>query len=84
MRTVIMLGEVAERTDRLEVACRKCDRRGVLSVARLVREHGASFPMTELRQVLAGSCERLKAGKLHDPCGCHFPELPALFGVGTE
>jgi hypothetical protein len=31
--TVILLGAVAERTDRLEVVCRKCDRRGVVSVA---------------------------------------------------
>jgi hypothetical protein len=30
MRNVILLGEVAERTNRLEVLCRKCDRRGVL------------------------------------------------------
>lgn len=35
--------------------------------------------MTELRRVLAGGCERLKAAKAHDPCGCHFPELPRLW-----
>ena len=57
------LGEVAERTNRLEVLCRKCDRRGVLSVARLVQEHGANFGMPELRRVLAGDCPRLAAGK---------------------
>jgi hypothetical protein len=28
-----------------------------------------------------GDCERFKAAKAHDPCGCHFPELPGLFGV---
>jgi hypothetical protein len=76
--TVIFLGEVAERTNRLEVVCQKCDRHGVLNVARLVQEHGANFPMTEL---LAGDCERLKAAKFHDPCGCRFPELPRVFGV---
>jgi hypothetical protein len=54
--TVIYLGEVAERTDRLEVVCQKCDRRGVLSVSRLVQEHGANFGMPELRRVLAGDC----------------------------
>jgi hypothetical protein len=43
MRTVILVGEVAEATGRLEVLCRKCDRRGVLSVARLAAEHGAGF-----------------------------------------
>jgi hypothetical protein len=81
MRTVSTLEEVAERTNRLEVVCRKCDRRGVLSLARLIQEHGARLPMTELRRLLAGDCERFKAAKAHDPCGCHFPELPRLFGV---
>lgn len=80
--TAIFLGEVAERTGRLEVVCKTCNRHGVLNVARLVREHGARFPMTELRRVLAGDCPRLAAGKYHDPCGCHFPHLPRLFGVG--
>jgi hypothetical protein len=84
MNTVITLGEVAERTERLEVVCRKCDRRGVLNVARLVQEHGANFGMPELRRVLAGDCERLKAGKFHDPCGCNFPGLPGLFGVAVS
>jgi hypothetical protein len=37
--------------------------------------------MTELLRVLAADCERLKAAKVHDPCGCHFPDLPLLFGV---
>ena len=69
--------------DRFEVVCRKCNRRGVLSAARLVGEHGARFPMTELRRVLAGNCERFKAAKHHDPCGCHFPELPRLSSLGT-
>ncbi len=83
MSTAIMLAEVAERTDRLEVVCRKCDRHGVVSIGRQIREHGPRFPMTELLRVLAGDCERMKAGKAHDPCGCHFPELPRLFGVAT-
>jgi hypothetical protein len=38
------------------------------------------FAMTELRRWLAGDCERFKAAKAHGPCGCHFLELPALFG----
>jgi hypothetical protein len=84
MRTVITLGEVAERTDRLEVLCRKCDRRGVLNVARLSHEHGTNFGIPKLRRVLAADCERLKASKPHDPCGCHFPELPRLFGVAES
>jgi hypothetical protein len=47
---------------------------------RLMAEHGAGMPMPELRRVLAGDCERMKAGKFYDPCGCHFPDLPGPFG----
>jgi hypothetical protein len=80
MRTVLLLDEVAERTNRLEVLSRKCGRRGVLNVARLVAEHGADMPMPRLRSVLTADRERMKAGKVHEPGGCHFPELPGLFG----
>jgi hypothetical protein len=46
------------------VECRKCDRRAVLSVAPLIRGARRRYP-DALRQVLAGNCERLKAGKMH-------------------
>jgi hypothetical protein len=82
--STIFLSEVAERTNRLVVECRKCGRGGVLNVTRLIQEHGPAMPMPQLRGVLAGDCERLKAGKLHDPCGAHFPELPRLFGVTAD
>jgi hypothetical protein len=36
--------------------------------------------MTELR-LLTGDCERLKAGKFHDRCGCHFLQLPRFFAL---
>jgi hypothetical protein len=42
---------------------------------------GGRAMMPQLLTVLAGDCERLKAGKIHDPCGALFPELPRLFGV---
>ncbi len=48
---------------------------------RLVRQHGAVLPVTELRWAMASA---FKPAKYHDPCGCHFPELPQLFGVGTR
>jgi hypothetical protein len=76
--------QVTERADRLEVVCRKCDRHGVLSVVRLVQEHGAGVPMTELAVFLAGDCERLEAGKVHDPCGARlsasgsWPDWPSV------
>lgn len=79
---VILLGQVAERTAHLDVSCRRCERTGRLSVARLVRDHGAGFPMPELRRVVASDCPRWDVASLSDLCGVQFPQLPALFGKG--
>jgi hypothetical protein len=37
----VTLGDVAGKLGMLNVACSKCDRRGRLSVAKLIAEHGA-------------------------------------------
>jgi hypothetical protein len=36
----ITLGEVAQRTDMIEIRCRRCERHGRLNVARLLAEPG--------------------------------------------
>lgn len=79
MAGFITLGQVAERTAALEVACRRCERRGRYSVARLVARHGAGMPMPKLRGVLAGDCPRRASRNIYDLCGAHFPQLPGLF-----
>jgi hypothetical protein len=45
----VTLGQVARRMATLEVACRRCDRRGRYSTARLVGQHGAAMGLPELR-----------------------------------
>ncbi len=75
----LTLGQVAGRTAALEVACRRCDRRGRYGVAGLVARHGAGMPMPALRRVLAGDCPRREARNVYDLCDVHFPELPKLF-----
>ncbi len=55
----LTLGQVAERTATLEVACRRCGRHGRYNVVRLVERHGAGMPMPELLRVLAGDCHHL-------------------------
>jgi hypothetical protein len=37
----VTLGDIAGKLSMLDVACSKCDRRGRLSVAKLIAEHGA-------------------------------------------
>jgi hypothetical protein len=59
----------------LNVSCSRCDRRGLLSVDRLLAEHGPDFPIPELRHIIAADCPRMIEGKIADPCGVHFPGL---------
>jgi hypothetical protein len=71
----IALGQISVRLSVLEVACNRCDRRGRLSIVRLIAEHGQQFPVPELRQTIAAECPRSIESKISDPCGVHFPEL---------
>jgi hypothetical protein len=70
------LGYMAVRFPHMiPVACNRCDRRGRLSTARLLAQHGADFPGPELRRIIAADCQRMIEGKTADPCGVHFPGL---------
>ena len=79
-RGVVTLGEVAAKAGRVEIACRRCDRRGTLRTDRLMGEHGPDMPIPALLRVLAADCPRMTADKMHDVCGVHMPELPRLMG----
>jgi hypothetical protein len=46
-----------------EVSSNRCERRGRLSIARLLAEHGHALPGPELRHVTAADCPRTIAGK---------------------
>ena len=56
MKTMITLGDMAAKgMQMLEVACRRCDRRGRLSIARLIAEHGRD-DYGDLRALIAHDC----------------------------
>jgi hypothetical protein len=78
-RGSITLGELVSKLDMLEVACHRCDRRGRLSLERLIAEHGADMGLPELRTILAGDCPRAGSVTINDRCGVHYPQLPELF-----
>jgi hypothetical protein len=52
MQTETTLAQVAEHLSMLEVGCRKCERYGRLSIARLIAEHGAGQGMNGLLGLL--------------------------------
>ncbi len=81
MRGVISLGDMADKgMTMLEVACRKCPRRGRLSIARLIAEHGREG-YGDLRQIIAHDCPRMREpqASIYELCGVMFPELPKWF-----
>ena len=59
----------------LEIACRHCDRRGRLRVAKLIAQYGADMRLPELRYILAADYPRVVADKVYDRCGVHYPQL---------
>ena len=75
----LTLGQVADRIVMLDIICDHCGRRGCLSTARLVANHGRWMTMPELLDILARDCDRRKSGSLYQTCGAHFPQLPVLF-----
>jgi hypothetical protein len=72
---VITIGQLPRFRSALNVACNRCERRGRLSVRRLIADHGPELPVPELRRIIAADCPRMIEGKMHDVCGIHFPEL---------
>jgi hypothetical protein len=75
----ILLGDVAARTETIDLTCRACPRRGHLRADRLVADHGRAMPTPALLRILAGDCPRLNATNLYEPCDVHCPTLSALF-----
>lgn len=75
IRSVVLLGEVADQLPVLEVACTRCERCGRLYTDRLIAQHSARMPLPTLLRILSADCPRRVAGLVHDPCGAHFPGL---------
>jgi hypothetical protein len=66
----------------LDIACKRCDRAGRLSVDRLIQQHGTAFGIPELLQVLTATCEKRTSLSTYDICGVHCPQLRGLYLPG--
>jgi hypothetical protein len=71
----VQLGDIAGKITVLNVACRRCERSGRLSVTRLIERHGTDKRLPELRYILAGDCPHVVADRIYDRCGIHYPQL---------
>jgi hypothetical protein len=65
---------MASRITMLEVACRRCERRGRLRVAGLMAQHG-DMRLPELRYILAGGCPKAAVASISKRCSVYFPQL---------
>ena len=78
-RGSITIGELQGKLTMLEVACHRCERRGRVSLSRLIEEHGADTGLPDLWEILAGDCEHARSTALNNRCAIYYPQLPALF-----
>ena len=80
-RGSIIVGELQGKVTMLDVACHRCERRGRVSLARLIEEHGANMGLPDLWESLAGDCPNAHT---NSRCAIYYPQLPALFLPGKE
>ena len=59
----------------VRLACERCSRAGQYHKDVLIAQYGADIARPDLRHRIA-KCER--AGKLHNACGVHYPDLIPL------
>ena len=78
-RGSITLSELQGSLPTLDVACHRCERRGRVSLARLIEEHGADTGLPDLWESLAGDRQHARSAAVHNRCAIYYPKLPALF-----
>ena len=74
-RGSITSGELQGKLTMLEVACHRCERKGRVSLARLIEEHGADKGLPDLGKPRGHA----RSTAVHNRCAIYYPELPALF-----
>ena len=83
-RGSITLGELQGKLTMLEVNCHRCERRGRVSLARLIDEHRADTGLPNSWESLACDCPNARTTVVHNRCAIYYPQLPALFLPGKE
>jgi hypothetical protein len=82
-RGSITLGDVAEHTTVLAVACSRCERVGRYNLHILMARHGEGFGIPNLLRLLSKDCVKRASVSAYDLCGVHCPEFPlVLSGQG--
>ena len=77
MSGLILLADVAHRTRTLDIACSRCARKGRVSMARMVREHGLNAPVWHVWRDLNHDCPN-REGSPYERCSLHSSTLIGL------
>ena len=62
----VTLGDLVGKITMLEVACRRCERRGRLRLSRLIEQHG------HMRLILPRDCPKAEAPSVGERCSIYF------------
>lgn len=76
----VALGDVEKRATHLDIACSQCERRGRMSLRKLVATYGADFPMTGLGAAVAADCPHRNDVAQGRRCDVFYPGLPEIMG----
>jgi hypothetical protein len=78
----VALSHVAAKASHVDVACKRCERRGRYQLAKLVAQLGPDFPMTDLGAELA-NCPHRREHAHNKRCDVYFPGLIEILRGGT-
>ncbi len=78
MMTQNTLADLRPEVAHLDVACSRCDRRGRLSVARLIEQHGPGATLRDAVTGINAECPNREAHAVMERCDIYFPGLGGL------
>ena len=73
----IIFGDLEGKLVLLRVACRKCERKGLYHVAKLIERYGPDAKLVDWKDQITADCPKRANDRaaLLDLCGAHFPDL---------
>jgi hypothetical protein len=83
MKTQNTLADLRPDVALLDVACSRCSRRGRLSVAGLIRQHGAGAILRDAVAGINADCPKREAHGVMEVCDIYFPGLAQLLRAGS-
>jgi hypothetical protein len=76
----VIFADLEDKLDVLQVACRKCDRRGQYHVAKLIERYGREAKLVDWKRTITADCPQRANARMVvlDQCGAFFPDLLRL------